>query len=118
MPRDFKSFVKNNQPKENINSNQDTSKYEEILNKYKNMNQNELMSNLFNEAIKLKKEGKLDSNTLNSLKSTISPFLNETQREMLDSLINTINTQVYLYSFIYKLIILCYNKYMIELKNI
>lgn len=99
MPRDFKSFAKENQ---NSTSKQqdfikdhkeEANKYEEILNKYKNMNQNDLMSNLFSEASKLKQEGKLDASTLNNLKSTLSPFLNDEQQEMLNNLINAINEQ-------------------------
>lgn len=101
MPRDFKSFAKENEKvfsisdKEKIlNENQDkTKEYTDILNKYKNMNNNELMSNLFSEASKLKSEGKLDSSTLNNLSSTLSPFLNNSQKEMLNSLINAINEQ-------------------------
>ena len=41
----------------------------------------------------LKSEGKLDTNSLNSLKSTLSPFLNSEQNEMLKSLIEAINEQ-------------------------
>ena len=70
-----------------------TQEYEEILNKYKNMNQNDLMSNLITEATKLKKEGKLDSSSLSNLKSTLAPFLNNEQQELLNNLINTINEQ-------------------------
>ena len=99
MPRDFKNFSKDHKKvveenKNIIQENQDkASEYQNILDKYKNMDNNELMSNLFSEASKLKREGKLDSNQLNNLKSTISPFLNSEQQEMLNSLIKTINEQ-------------------------
>ena len=56
MPRDFRSFVKDNyQSTEKIlNENKEqANQYEDIINKYKNMNQNDLMSNLFSEANKL-----------------------------------------------------------------
>ena len=96
MPRDFRSFA--NEHKKDaekiINENkEDASKYEDIINKYKNMSQNDLMSNLFTEAMKLKKQGKLDASSLNNLKSTLSPFLNFEQQEMLNNLINAINEQ-------------------------
>ena len=96
MPRDFRSFA--NEHKKDaekiINENKEyASKYEDINNKYKNMNQNDLMSNLFAEAMKLKKQGKLDASSLNNLKSTLSPFLNFEQQEMLNNLINAINEQ-------------------------
>ncbi len=90
MPRDFKSFSKENENIINENPNK-TKEYEDILNKYKNMNNDELMSNLFREASKLKQEGKLNDNTLISLKSTLSPFLNSEQQNMLNSLIDAIN---------------------------
>lgn len=92
MPRDFKSFAKEHEKVLNEDKKK-TEDYQEILNKYKNMNSNDLMSNLLSEASKLKSEGKLDSESLNSLKSTLSPFLNSEQKEMLDSLIKTINEQ-------------------------
>ena len=96
MPRDFKSFAKENSNKTEkiINENQEkVDAYQEILNKYKNMNQNDLMTNLFTEASKLKKEGKLDSNTLSNLKSSLSPFLNSEQQEMLNNLVKAIDEQ-------------------------
>jgi len=92
MPRDFKSFAKEHE--KIINENKEKANdYQDILNKYKNMDSNELMSNLFNEASRLKSEGKLDSNSLNNLKSTLTPFLNNDQQNMLNNLINAINNQ-------------------------
>ena len=57
------------------------------------MNSGELMSNLLSEASKLKGEGKLNADSLSSLKNTLTPFLNSEQIEMLNSLINAINEQ-------------------------
>ena len=96
MPRDFKSFANehNKEAEKIINENKDkTNEYQDILNKYKDMNQNDLMSNLFSEATRLKQQGKLDSESLSNLKSTLSPFLNTEQRTMLNNLINAINEQ-------------------------
>lgn len=92
MPRDFKTFARENQKIKNENPTK-AQEYEEILNKYKDMNSNDLMSNLLSEASKLKKEGKLDPSTLENLKSTISPFLNDEQKTLLNSLISAINEQ-------------------------
>ena len=90
MPRDFRSFT--NEHKNVINENKDQAEnYEQILNKYKDMDNNELMSNLFSEASKLKREGKLDDATLSNLKTSLSPFLNEDQQNMLNSLISAIS---------------------------
>lgn len=92
MPRDFRSFANDN--KKVMDNNQDkVNEYQSILDKYKNMDSNQLMANLFSEASKLRQEGKLDDNTLNNLKSTLSPFLNNEQQNMLNSLINSINEQ-------------------------
>ena len=96
MPRDFRNFAKENQNNNSQFTSKDQEKvneYENIINKYKNMSQNDLMANLFQEATKLKQEGKLDSETLNNLKSTLSPFLNSDQQEMLKNLVNAINEQ-------------------------
>ena len=96
MPRDFRSFSKEHKSdaEKILNENKEqANKYDDIINKYKNMNQGDLMSNLLTEAMKLKKEGKLDANSLNSLRSTLSPFLNAEQKEMLNNLINKINEQ-------------------------
>ncbi len=96
MPRDFRSFSKEQKSdaEKILNSNKDkVDEYQDIIDKYKNMNQSDLMSNLFSEATKLKKEGKLDSSTLNNLQSTLSPFLNSEQQNMLKNLVNAINEQ-------------------------
>lgn len=92
MPRDFKSFVKDQEKVLNENQSK-ANDYQDILNKYKNMDNNELMSNLFSEATRLKSEGKLDSESLNNLKSTLAPFLNNDQQNMLNNLVNAINNQ-------------------------
>ena len=90
MPRDLKQFADENKNK--VNSN-DTKNYEDLINKYKDMNQNQLMQNLFSEASKLKQQGKLDSASLNNMKNTLYPFLNDQQKEMLNNLVNAINEQ-------------------------
>lgn len=96
MPRDFKSFSNENNnfsyQEDILNENKEkVNQYEDIINKYKGMNNNELMQNLFTEASKLKKQGKLTNESLTSLKSTLSPFLNADQNEMLKNLIDALN---------------------------
>lgn len=93
MPRDFRSYTKEQQPQYNKNQDHKTKEYENILNKYKDMNQQDLMSNLFSEASKLKQQGKLDESSLNSLKGMLSPYLNNDQKDMLNSLIDALNEQ-------------------------
>ena len=91
MPRDFKTFAEQN--KKVIDENKDKAQdFNELINKYKNMDNNALMQNLFAEASRLKSEGKLDAATLTNLKNTISPVLNGEQQNMLNQLIHAINS--------------------------
>lgn len=92
MPRDFKSFIKDNEKTLNENKEK-ASEYQNLIDKYKNMGNDELMSNLLSEANKLKQQGKLDSDQLNNLSSTLSPFLNNEQKDMLANLIKAIDAQ-------------------------
>lgn len=85
MPRDFRNFSK--EQTHNTN-NQDINQYQDLINKYKDMSKDDLMKNLFNEANRLKQSGKLDSNSLESLRTTLTPMLNNEQKQMLDSLIS------------------------------
>ena len=91
MPRDFRSFAEQNKNIAAENPDK-ANNYQELINKYKDMDNNQLMQNLFQEASKLKQQGKLDANTLSNLKSTIAPFLNNEQQTMLNSLIEAINS--------------------------
>lgn len=92
MPRDFKDFVKENQ--KTINTEDDKVKdYQKIIDKYKDMDQNSLMATLFEEASKLKQQGKLDSNSLNGIKTTLAPFLDDQQKQMLNELVTAIDEQ-------------------------
>lgn len=92
MPKDFRSFAESN--KHVVEENREKAEeFQEIIDRFKDMDGSELMQNLFREATKLKREGKLDASTLNNLRSTIAPFLNVQQQEMLNSLIDAINEQ-------------------------
>ena len=101
---DIRDFYKSTQEKQNQNtstnssnkqstttgSNQDFSQYQDTINKYKDLSQQDLYKELFNQADQLKSEGKLDQNMLNTLSNTLSPMLNDEQRELLNNLINRI----------------------------
>lgn len=69
------------------NSNKDFSEYEDTINKYKNLSQNELYTELFNQANQLKSQGKLDENTLNTISNTLLPMLNDEQKQLLNGII-------------------------------
>ena len=70
--------------------NQDFSEYQDTIDKYKNLSQQDLYKELFSQANDLKSQGKLDYNMLNSLSSTLGPMLNDEQRELLNNLIERI----------------------------
>ncbi len=92
MPRDFKDFIRENE--KTANQEDDKVKdYQKIIDKYKDMDQNSLMTTLFEEASKLKQQGKLDSNSLNGIKTTLAPFLNDQQKQMLNELVTAIDEQ-------------------------
>lgn len=74
----------NNIPKEDVNN------IEENLKKYQSMSQNDLMSELVKEAGRMKANGSLNESSLENLKSTLSPMLNDQQKNMLDSILDQI----------------------------
>ena len=67
---------------------ENTKQIEENLKKYQNMSQNELMSELFKEADKIRNRGGLDNNSLNVLRSTLAPMLSTEQNELLNNILN------------------------------
>ena len=84
------NFNQNSTNQSHSNSKQDFSQYEETINKYKDLSQQDLYKELFTQASELKAQGKLDSNMLDTLSSTLTPMLNNEQKELLNSLINRI----------------------------
>ena len=63
---------------------------QETLSKYRNLSQDQLMNELFKEAGKLKQNGSLNENSLNMLKSTLSPMLSNEQNQQLNDILNKI----------------------------
>lgn len=63
---------------------------QESLKHYQNLSQSELMNELFKEAGRLKQNGSLNENSLNMLKSTLSPMLNNEQNQQLNDILNKI----------------------------
>ncbi|MFQ6723908.1 MAG: hypothetical protein ACLRFE_01055 [Clostridia bacterium] len=72
------------------NSAQNFSEYQDTINKYKDLSQQDLYKELFTQASELKSQGKLDQNMLNTLSNTLGPMLNDEQRELLNRLIERI----------------------------
>lgn len=64
--------------------------YEELIHKYSKLSNEELMREFLNLTAKEKGEGKLKESELISIKNTLSPYLDDTQKNNLDSLLNMV----------------------------
>lgn len=71
----------------NSNLNIDEEEIKEKIQKYQNMNQNELLSELLKETKKQKQNGNLDNQKLEEIKNSMSTVLNDEQKNRLDELI-------------------------------
>ena len=89
----FSDYIKN----ENINKHESdkdkTSKIqtkenlEEMINKYSKLDSGSLFNEFMRLTLEKKKNGTLKESELNNIKETLSPMLNDEQKEMLNSLI-------------------------------
>lgn len=93
----YKSTKENSQNSTNSNENninneenKDFSEYNDTINKYKDLSQEELYSELFSQASNLKSQGKLDSQMLENFSTTLAPMLNDEQKKLLNSIIERI----------------------------
>ena len=81
----------NNQSTQNTNDYaskaNDFSAYQDTINKYKNLSQEDLYSELMSQASDLKSQGKLNMDMLNQISSTLDPMLNDDQKQMLNNII-------------------------------
>ena len=84
------NFNQNTSNQSQHNAKQDFSEYQDTINKYKDLSQQDLYKELFTQASDLKAQGKLDQNMLNTLSSTLGPMLNDEQRNLLNTLIDRI----------------------------
>lgn len=75
---------------ESTNSPQDFSEYQDTINKYKDLSQEDLYNELFSQASNLKAEGKLNTQMLDQISTTLQPMLNDEQKQLLNNLINRI----------------------------
>lgn len=64
--------------------------YEEMIDKYSKLSNDELISEFIKLTAKEKKNGNLKDRELESIKNTISPYLDAKQNKNLDSLINLV----------------------------
>ena len=101
---DIREFYRSNQGKTNTtynnqstqNTNDYTSKssdfsaYQDTINKYKDLSQEDLYSELLSQASDLKSQGKLNMDMLNQISTTLGPMLNDEQKQMLSNIIERI----------------------------
>ena len=88
----FEDFCKNT---ENIEKAKTMEKnmninYEDLVNKYKNKSSSELYEELISVAKTEKAKGNLNKSQLNNIYNTLSPMMNEQERENLKKLIDII----------------------------
>ena len=90
----FSDFVNANNSFETMNGNKESvgnEKMEDLIEKYSSYSQADLLSEFMKLTNEKKKKGELNESELNSLKQTISPFLNNEQKNNLDKIMNVIN---------------------------
>lgn len=91
---DFKTFSNNytppkNEPKQN--TDQTTQDYEQTINKYKDLSQQELMTELLRQTQAMKSQGKWDEHNMQKMTDTLMPYLNDEQKNMLHNIMDTLN---------------------------
>lgn len=80
-------YSSNNNQGNSPHSQKDFSEYTDTINKYKDLSQQELYSELLNQASNLKSQGKLNNEMLSSISSTLGPMLNDEQKQLLSNII-------------------------------
>lgn len=89
---DFENFCKNNRnlDKAKQMENKVDINYDELVNKYKNKSNSELYEELIKVASREKAKGNLSKEKLDNIYNTVSPMMNETEKENLKKLIEII----------------------------
>lgn len=98
MNKDFRNFTEENDNPQEVTKETNTENkkgeqyknYEELVNKYKDMDSSHLMNELYKEASKMKSEGTLTPQNLDSLYSSLSPYLNDEQKNILTSILKSL----------------------------
>ena len=92
MPKNIFDYQDNSPNENSINQESDLQeKAKDLISKYKNYSQNQLMQELFSIVDKQKKEGLIDKEKLQVIRQTITPYLNSSQLEFLESLIEKLD---------------------------
>ncbi|HBP43581.1 MAG TPA: hypothetical protein DD621_02740 [Clostridiales bacterium] len=70
---------------------EETKDIEDQIKKYEKLSQSELMQEFIKESKKQKRNGNLDSEKINNIKNTLTPFLSSDQQKQLDYLMGMVN---------------------------
>ncbi len=73
------------------NQGLDYEKLQQTFNKYQSMPQDQIVQEFLSMAKQQKNSGQLNKQNLDQISSTLSPFLNNQQKEFLDTLIHKID---------------------------
>lgn len=87
---DYKEPPQENYSKHKNETRANEKNYEELIHKYSKLSNEELMREFLNLTAKEKGEGKLKESELEGIKNTLSPYLDDTQKNNLDSLLNMV----------------------------
>ena len=76
----------------NVNNQRKTNDFNivELVGKYGNLSQDELVCEFFKQVEKQKEEGSFDKNKIVSIANTLLPFLNSSQKELVNSILNKV----------------------------
>jgi len=88
----FSDFMKEsnqrNSESDKVKTNQEMEK---MIDQYSALSENELMQEFIKKTVEQKRNGRLNSEELNNIKSKISPMLNDEQNKKLNELIMMVN---------------------------
>ncbi len=74
----------------NASSGANEKYIDDMMRKYSNMDQNELMQEFLRQSAMEKRKGNLDANYFENIKSTLSPYLSREQLENFDKIVNMV----------------------------
>ena len=87
---DYINEEKNNNSKINKNQEEKNDYLKSKIEEYSNYSQDKLINDFVKLTIEKKKRGELTDNELNSLRNTISPMLNNAQKDNLEKLLQMV----------------------------
>ncbi|MBE5735928.1 MAG: hypothetical protein E7356_01020 [Clostridiales bacterium] len=84
----MKESNQRNSESDKVKTNQEMEK---MIDQYSALSENELMQEFIKKTVEQKRNGRLNSEELNNIKSKISPMLNDEQNKKLNELIMMVN---------------------------